>query len=152
VGAAPRRANRSADAETFRRDAPAAPRGGESPVRRREAPGWDVPTEGRARRDAPGWDSKESAGPRTQRPAGLPGRGVWFRMNVGRNDQADPRWLIPLICRRGGVEKNDLGAIRVHDDETRFEVAGNVASRFAQAVKRPDEKDPWVRFQVLAKG
>ncbi|MES2638029.1 MAG: DEAD/DEAH box helicase [Myxococcota bacterium] len=136
--------------------APSGPmRGGEAPVRapRRDAPGWDSNENSapRGRRDDASWDVPvdtvrgRSAGARET-------RGVWFRMNVGRNDQADPRWLIPLICRRGGVEKNDIGAIRIHDDETRFEVAGDKASRFASSVKRPDQKDPWVRFQVLAKG
>ncbi len=121
--------------------------------------GGDSPA--RPRREAPGWDTEGGAAPRPRREddRGRPGpggarevRGVWFRMNVGRNDQADPRWLIPLICRRGDVQKSDIGAIRVHDDETRFEVSAEVANRFAQAVKRPDQKDPWVRFQVLARG
>ncbi|MDP2307459.1 MAG: DEAD/DEAH box helicase [Pseudomonadota bacterium] len=131
-------------------------RGGDAPARppRREAaPGWDSNDSAapRARREAPSWDTAADS-VRSRSGGARETRGVWFRMNVGRNDQADPRWLIPLICRRGGVEKNDIGAIRIHDDETRFEVAGDVASRFASSVKRPDQKDPWVRFQVLAKG
>ena len=28
---------------------------------------------------------------------------VWFKMDVGRGQNADPRWLLPLICRRGHV-------------------------------------------------
>ena len=26
---------------------------------------------------------------------------LWFRMDIGRRHNADPRWLLPLICRRG---------------------------------------------------
>ncbi|MGC4113746.1 MAG: DEAD/DEAH box helicase [Myxococcales bacterium] len=46
-------------------------------------------------------------GPRVQHPEA--GEGVWFRMNVGRLNNADPKWLVPLICRRGGATKADLG-------------------------------------------
>ena len=43
--------------------------------------------------------------------------GVWFRVNVGRAKKADPRWLLPLICRRGGVFKKDIGKIEIMSDE-----------------------------------
>ena len=48
---------------------------------------------------------------------------VWFRLDVGRNKNADPKWLIPLICRIGGVAKQQIGSIRTFPEETRFEVA-----------------------------
>ncbi len=38
---------------------------------------------------------------------------TWFRINIGRNRNADPRWLLPLICRAGGVSKSEIGVIRV---------------------------------------
>ena len=28
---------------------------------------------------------------------------TWFRLDIGRNRNADPKWLIPLICRGGGI-------------------------------------------------
>src|SRR3546814_4287367 len=37
---------------------------------------------------------------------------VWFRMDIGRRQNADPRWLLPLLCRRGHITKNEVGAIR----------------------------------------
>jgi ATP-dependent RNA helicase DeaD len=58
---------------------------------------------------------------------------VWFRMNVGRQQNADPRWLLPVICRRGHVTKKEIGAIRILDRETRFEISQEAAERFAQA-------------------
>jgi len=60
---------------------------------------------------------------------------VWFRLNVGRSKNADPKWLIPLICRLGHVTKREIGAIRVFDSETKFEIARDVAPRFAETVK-----------------
>jgi ATP-dependent RNA helicase DeaD len=47
---------------------------------------------------------------------------VWFKMNVGRRQNADARWLLPLLCRRGHVTKSEIGAIRIGQDETAFEI------------------------------
>lgn len=58
---------------------------------------------------------------------------VWFRLNVGRDKNADPKWLIPLICRLGHVTKPDIGAIRIFERETKFEIVAATAARFAQA-------------------
>ena len=60
----------------------------------------------------------------------------WFSMNVGRRQNADPRWILPLICRRGHVSRGDIGAIRITATETMFEVPKAIASRFIAAVKR----------------
>ncbi|MFZ1426245.1 MAG: DEAD/DEAH box helicase [Geminicoccaceae bacterium] len=77
------------------------------------------------------------------------GDAVWFRMNIGRARNADPRWLIPLICRRGHVTKKEIGAIRISDRETRFEIVRHVADRFAVAAARPDAEDASVRIEPL---
>ncbi|WP_267352030.1 DEAD/DEAH box helicase [Sphingomonas sp. GM_Shp_2] len=61
---------------------------------------------------------------------------AWFRMNVGRRQNADPRWLMPLLCRRGHITRNEIGAIRIQPNETLFEVPSAIAARFAAALKR----------------
>ncbi|HEY5346948.1 MAG TPA: DEAD/DEAH box helicase [Rhizomicrobium sp.] len=60
--------------------------------------------------------------------------GVWFRLNVGRERKADPKWLLPEICRQGEVTKKDVGAIRIFDTETLFQVAGDAAEKFTALV------------------
>jgi ATP-dependent RNA helicase DeaD len=62
-------------------------------------------------------------------------KSVWFRLDVGRQKNADPKWLVPMICRKGNVTKQDIGAIRIFDDETRFEIGEHAAERFAEAVR-----------------
>jgi ATP-dependent RNA helicase DeaD len=64
------------------------------------------------------------------------GPSAWFRLDIGRRQNADPRWLLPLLCRRGHVSKDEIGAIRIGPNETQFEVRGDVATRFAQALGR----------------
>jgi ATP-dependent RNA helicase DeaD len=64
-------------------------------------------------------------------PAGREDRAkIWFSVNVGRAQKADPKWLLPLICRMGGVEKRDVGAIKIQDSFTRFEIAEDQAESF----------------------
>jgi ATP-dependent RNA helicase DeaD len=67
------------------------------------------------------------------------GGGAWFRLSIGRRQNADPKWLIPIICRMGGVTKADIGAIRIFDTDTRFEIAAGSADRFAAAVRNAGE-------------
>ena len=61
---------------------------------------------------------------------------VWFCIDVGRNKNAEARWLLPMICRRGHVTKREIGAIRVFDRETRFEISGEAVERFEAAVAK----------------
>jgi ATP-dependent RNA helicase DeaD len=61
---------------------------------------------------------------------------VWFRMDVGRRQNADPRWILPLLCRRGHITKNEVGAIRIMPTETWFQVPNAIAGKFAASVAR----------------
>ncbi|MFL6856655.1 MAG: DEAD/DEAH box helicase [Allosphingosinicella sp.] len=61
---------------------------------------------------------------------------IWFRMDIGRRHNADPRWLLPLLCRRGHITKSEIGAIRIAAGETMFEVPRAAAGRFMAAVRR----------------
>ncbi|NMG39428.1 DEAD/DEAH box helicase [Chelativorans sp. ZYF759] len=57
--------------------------------------------------------------------------GVWFTLSVGRKQRADPKWLLPMICKAGGVTKRDVGSIKIDDTETRFEISSDKADAFA---------------------
>jgi len=61
---------------------------------------------------------------------------TWFRINAGRRHQADPRWLLPLICRYGHVGRIDIGAIRIAANESYFEVTKRAAPGFSKALRR----------------
>jgi ATP-dependent RNA helicase DeaD len=83
--------------------------------------------------------------PRTRRPRNLgpasSGETFWFRSTVGRKNNADPKWMIPIICRIGGITKQEIGAIRIFDRETKFEIFAEAAERFAAAAAQATEKD-----------
>jgi len=80
-------------------------------------------------------------GPAAPRPRDGEG-GVWFRVSVGRKNHADPKWLIPLICRQGNITKAEIGSIRIFEKETKFEVAASAASGFAAAIETAGSHDP----------
>ena len=61
---------------------------------------------------------------------------VWFRMNIGKRHNADPRWILPLLCRKGHVTRAEVGAIRIAPGETWFQVPQGVAAKFASAIAR----------------
>jgi len=81
---------------------------------------------------------RERAPPRTREERGFTaseGDGAWFRLNVGRRRNADPKWLVPLICRLGHITKAEIGPIRIFEDETRFEIIAHAADAFAIAAQ-----------------
>jgi ATP-dependent RNA helicase DeaD len=59
-----------------------------------------------------------------------PSGAVWFSIPVGRAAKADPKWLLPMICRLGGVDRAEVGAIRILASETRFEITAGAALSF----------------------
>jgi ATP-dependent RNA helicase DeaD len=66
---------------------------------------------------------------------------VWFRAGVGRKNNADPKWLIPLICRLGGITKQEIGVIRIFDRETKFEIFSPAAEKFSASVAAAENND-----------
>ncbi|MBR1251404.1 DEAD/DEAH box helicase [Bradyrhizobium sp. AUGA SZCCT0169] len=76
---------------------------------------------------------------------------VWFRASIGSRKNAEARWLLPMICRRGGIDKTDIGAIRVMDTTTEFEISARAADKFVGNLRRPDKEDN-IRIEPLPEG
>jgi ATP-dependent RNA helicase DeaD len=66
---------------------------------------------------------------------------VWFRMDIGRSEGADPRWLLPLICRRGHVARGEIGAIRIGQAETWFQIPRALADKYAATAARTGQSE-----------
>jgi ATP-dependent RNA helicase DeaD len=66
---------------------------------------------------------------------------IWFRMDIGRRQNADPRWLLPLLCRRGHITRNEVGAIRIGPNETHFQIPRAIANKFSAALARTAGQD-----------
>jgi ATP-dependent RNA helicase DeaD len=61
---------------------------------------------------------------------------TWFQLNAGRRHNADPRWLLPLICRYGHVGRAEIGAIRIAANESYFQVSERATPGFIKALRR----------------
>ena len=64
----------------------------------------------------------------------------WFRVNIGRDKNADPKWLLPLICRLGHVTKRDVGSIKIFERETKFEITREAEAKFRAALAQPNDE------------
>ena len=95
----------------------------------------------------------DGAGPKPGQRTGfrrsMEGGSVWFRANIGRRKNAEARWLLPMICRRGGIDRNDIGAIRIYEAITEFEISAKAAAEFAAKAAVPD-KDENIRIEQMA--
>jgi ATP-dependent RNA helicase DeaD len=67
------------------------------------------------------------------------GEMAWFRVNIGRDKNADPKWLLPLICRLGHVTKRDVGSIKIFERETKFEITKDAEAKFRAALTQPND-------------
>ena len=77
---------------------------------------------------------QEAPAPRPPRAPGQPQAAMtWFRAGIGRKNNADPKWLIPLLCRIGNITKQEIGAIRIFDRETKFEISEAMAKHFSDS-------------------
>ncbi|RFC65542.1 ATP-dependent helicase [Fulvimarina endophytica] len=92
---------------------------------------------------------REERGPKKHERGGP---STWFRMDVGRKNNADPKWLLPLLCRRGKITRQEIGAIKIFDRETKFEIADSVAKRFAKEAEISDGDDITITYADAAPG
>lgn len=83
---------------------------------------------------APEWQAKGERAPRgSGGPENFTG-GAWVALSVGRARQAEPRWLIPMLCKAGGISKRQLGAIRIEQHETFVEIDAAIVDAFIARV------------------
>ncbi|MBM2577780.1 DEAD/DEAH box helicase [Jannaschia sp. Os4] len=62
----------------------------------------------------------DAPAPKRERPAF--GASVWVSIPGGRKAGAEPRRVLPALLKAGGLDKDDIGAIRVRPDRTDVQV------------------------------
>jgi ATP-dependent RNA helicase DeaD len=75
--------------------------------------------------------------------------GVWFSLTVGRRQNAETRWLLPMLYKAGNIAQGDLGAIRIYDRETHIEIAPASVDSFMQAIGNNGTVEKSIRAQRL---
>ena len=66
------------------------------------------------------------------------GPSVWFELSVGRDRNAEARWLLPLVCRAGNLEKSHIGKIRIEANRSFVEIAEAAAGPLAAMLEQTD--------------
>lgn len=84
------------------------------------------------REDRSGGRDKERASERRPRSTGDFDGGIWFSLSIGRKHSAEPRWLIPMLCRAGKITKRDIGAILIHQNKTDVELKPGSVEKFLE--------------------
>jgi len=84
---------------------------------------------------------------RHERRTEAPTSWVAFRVSWGQEHGADARRLLPMLCRRGNVRGDDIGAIRVARTYATVNVAADVADSFERACREPDPRNPRVAIR-----
>lgn len=99
----------------------------------RSAPEDLIPVnlEAGAKRREPDYANPSSA---ATKPRSDFGASTWFSLSVGRRQNAEPRWLIPMLCRNGNITKAVIGAIKMQPEETFVEIAENGVEGFLAAL------------------
>ena len=60
--------------------------------------------------------------------------GVWLSLSVGRDQNAEPRWLLPMLCRAGNITKNEIGRININQADTHVELTPACVDKFLAAL------------------
>jgi ATP-dependent RNA helicase DeaD len=87
------------------------------------------------------------AGSRSQPRQRPQGDFITYQVSWGAHAGADTRRLLAMVCRRGDVSSDVVGAIRVAPKSSTVEISSSAAQRFERAVTRPDKRNPRAQFR-----
>ena len=68
------------------------------------------------------------------RPRAAFGPTVWFALTGGREAGAEPRRLLPMLCKAGDITKDDIGAIRVQKNVSFIEIRKASVAKFVKKI------------------
>jgi len=60
--------------------------------------------------------------------------GVWFSLSIGHKQNAEPRWLLPMLAKNGNLKRGEIGSIRIQHMVSYVEIAAKAADRFVKAI------------------
>lgn len=57
----------------------------------------------------------------------------WIILGVGRKQSADPKWLLPMLCKTGDIPRQDIGHIQIGPRTTHVELTPKAADAIMAA-------------------
>ena len=75
-------------------------------------------------------------------------KSVWFELSVGRDDTAEPRWLVAMLCKAGNLSKRDIGSIKILPKVTNIEISEETSAALKQLAsnRKPIERHIMIRL------
>lgn len=55
--------------------------------------------------------------------------GSWITLSVGRAKNADPKWILPMLCKAGDLKRDQIGNIRIGQTLTHVELQPEAARK-----------------------
>jgi ATP-dependent RNA helicase DeaD len=68
------------------------------------------------------------------KPRAAFGPSVWFSISGGHNKNAEPRRLLPMLCKAGNITNDDIGAIRIQQDQSFVEIRKESVDKFLAGI------------------
>jgi ATP-dependent RNA helicase DeaD len=78
------------------------------------------------------------------------GPSVWFAVTGGRNAGAEPRRLLPMMCKATNLTRDDIGAIRVQQDQSFVQIKEASIHTFLNALGSDMTLEPGAVVSQLA--
>lgn len=73
-----------------------------------------------------------------------------FHVSWGASAGANPSRVLAMVCRRGGVRSQHIGAIQIGPHRSVVDVASHLADEFARAARRPDPRNPRIEIRAVS--
>ncbi len=74
--------------------------------------------------------------------------GAWVKLSVGRKKKADPKWLVPMLCKAGGFSRQSIGAIQINTNETFVELKPGAAAKLITAAGPKQSIDKGIAIDI----
>lgn len=75
--------------------------------------------------------------------------GTWVSLSIGRKHKAEPRWLLPMLCKAADITKKEIGSIRINDDNTHVELAPGISDKLLAALGPNRKLEKSISVDVL---
>ena len=75
--------------------------------------------------------------------------GVWFKLSVGSDQKAEPRWLLPTIIGVSKINKKDIGSIKIQKEETFVEINPKALDKFMKSLGKNNTLEPGLIATLL---
>ena len=76
---------------------------------------------------------------------------VWFELSVGKEETAEPRWLVAMLCKAGSLSKRDIGSIKIQPKLTLVEISEPKSDKLKALAKDKKPIERHIMIKVLKK-